>query len=44
MKPNLTSLRRGLAILNRGVAVRAIDDGARQSLLHRIRAFFDNPR
>jgi CRP-like cAMP-binding protein len=32
--------RRGLAILNRGVAVRATDDSARQSLLHRIRAFF----
>jgi small-conductance mechanosensitive channel/CRP-like cAMP-binding protein len=38
------SARRGLEILNRGVAVRAIDDSARQSLLHRIRAFFDNPR
>jgi small-conductance mechanosensitive channel/CRP-like cAMP-binding protein len=37
------SARRGLAILNRVVAVRAIDDGASQSLLHRIRAFFDNP-
>src|SRR5882757_5118921 len=36
------SARRGLAILNRGVAVRASDDSARQSLLHRIRAFFDN--
>jgi small-conductance mechanosensitive channel/CRP-like cAMP-binding protein len=36
--------RRGLAILNRGVAVRATDDSGRQSLLHRIRAFFDNPR
>jgi small-conductance mechanosensitive channel len=36
--------RRGLAILNRVVAVRATDDSARQSLLHRIRAFFDNPR
>ena len=35
------SARRGLAILNRGVAVRATDDSARQSLLHRIRAFFD---
>jgi small-conductance mechanosensitive channel/CRP-like cAMP-binding protein len=34
------SARRGLAILNRGVAVRATDDSARQSLLHRIRAFF----
>ena len=38
------SARRGLAILNRGAAVRATDDGAHQSLLHRIRAFFDNPR
>jgi CRP-like cAMP-binding protein len=38
------SARRGLAILNRVVAVRATDDSARQSLLHRIRAFFDNPR
>jgi CRP-like cAMP-binding protein len=38
------SARRGLAILNRGVAVRATDDGAHQSLLHRIRTFFDNPR
>jgi small-conductance mechanosensitive channel/CRP-like cAMP-binding protein len=38
------SARRGLEILNRGVAVRATDDSARQSLLHRIRAFFDNPR
>src|ERR1700679_505811 len=38
------SARRGLAILNRGVAVRATDDKGRQSLLHRIRAFFDNPR
>ncbi len=36
--------RRGLAILNRGVAVRATDDSARQSLLHRIRAFFNDPR
>jgi len=36
--------RRGLAILNRAVAVRATDDSAGQSLLHRIRAFFDNPR
>jgi small-conductance mechanosensitive channel/CRP-like cAMP-binding protein len=35
--------RRGLAILNRVVAVRAADDGASQSLVHRIRAFFDNP-
>lgn len=38
------SARRGLEILNRGVAVRATDESARQSLLHRIRAFFDNPR
>jgi small-conductance mechanosensitive channel/CRP-like cAMP-binding protein len=38
------SARRGLAILNRGVAVRATDDSGRQSLLHRIRSFFDNPR
>jgi small-conductance mechanosensitive channel/CRP-like cAMP-binding protein len=38
------SVRRGLAILHRGVAVRATDDGAQQSLLHRIREFFDNPR
>ena len=37
------SARRGLAVLNRAVAVRATDDSARQSLLHRIRAFFDNP-
>jgi small-conductance mechanosensitive channel/CRP-like cAMP-binding protein len=37
------SARRGLAILSRGVAVRATDDSAPQSLLHRIRAFFDNP-
>jgi small-conductance mechanosensitive channel/CRP-like cAMP-binding protein len=36
------SARRGLAILNRDVAIRATDDSARQSLLHRIRAFFDN--
>jgi small-conductance mechanosensitive channel/CRP-like cAMP-binding protein len=36
------SARRGLAILNRGVAVRATDDSASQSLLHRIRAFFDS--
>jgi small-conductance mechanosensitive channel/CRP-like cAMP-binding protein len=36
------SARRGLAILNRGVAARAIDDSARQSLLHRIRAFFND--
>jgi small-conductance mechanosensitive channel len=33
--------RRGLAILNRVVAVRATEDSAGQSLLHRIRAFFD---
>jgi small-conductance mechanosensitive channel/CRP-like cAMP-binding protein len=38
------SARRGLAILNRGAAVGATDDTARQSLLHRIRAFFDDPR
>jgi small-conductance mechanosensitive channel/CRP-like cAMP-binding protein len=38
------SARRGLAVLHRAVAVRATDDSARQSLLHRIRAFFDNPR
>jgi small-conductance mechanosensitive channel/CRP-like cAMP-binding protein len=38
------SARRGLAILNRVVAVRATDGSASQSLLHRIRAFFDNPR
>ena len=38
------SARRGLAILNRVVAVRATDDGAGQSLLRRIRAFFDNQR
>jgi small-conductance mechanosensitive channel/CRP-like cAMP-binding protein len=38
------SARRGLDILNRVVAARATDDSARQSLLHRIRAFFDNPR
>jgi small-conductance mechanosensitive channel/CRP-like cAMP-binding protein len=38
------SARRGLAILNRAVAVRATDHSAGQSLLHRIRAFFDNPR
>jgi CRP-like cAMP-binding protein len=37
------SARRGLAILNRGVAVRATDEGARHSLVDRIRAFFDNP-
>jgi CRP-like cAMP-binding protein len=38
------SARRGLGILNRAVAVRATEDGASQSLLHRIRAFFDNSR
>jgi small-conductance mechanosensitive channel/CRP-like cAMP-binding protein len=38
------SARRGLAVLHRAVAVRATDDSARQSLLHRIRAFFGNPR
>jgi small-conductance mechanosensitive channel/CRP-like cAMP-binding protein len=38
------SARRGLAILNRVVAARATDDGAGQSLLHRIREFFDYPR
>jgi small-conductance mechanosensitive channel/CRP-like cAMP-binding protein len=38
------SARRGLAILQREVAVRATDDSAHQSLLHRIRAFFDEPR
>jgi small-conductance mechanosensitive channel/CRP-like cAMP-binding protein len=38
------SARRGLAILNRVVAVRATDDSASQSLIHHIRAFFDNPR
>jgi small-conductance mechanosensitive channel/CRP-like cAMP-binding protein len=38
------SARRGLAILNRVVAVHATDDSARQSLLHRIREFFDIPR
>ena len=36
--------RRGLEILNRGAAVRATDAGARQSLLHRIRVFFDDQR
>jgi small-conductance mechanosensitive channel/CRP-like cAMP-binding protein len=35
--------RRGLAVLHRGVAVRASDENSRQSLLHRIRAFFDSP-
>jgi len=38
------SARRGLVILNRGVAVRVTDDSGRQSLLQRIRAFFDDPR
>jgi small-conductance mechanosensitive channel/CRP-like cAMP-binding protein len=38
------SARRGLAILNRTVAVRAADRSDSQSLLHRIRAFFDDPR
>jgi small-conductance mechanosensitive channel/CRP-like cAMP-binding protein len=38
------SARRGLAILNRGVAARATDDNGRQSLLQRIRAFFDAAR
>jgi CRP-like cAMP-binding protein len=38
------SARRGLAILNRVVAARATDDEGGQSLLHRIRAFFDYPR
>jgi small-conductance mechanosensitive channel/CRP-like cAMP-binding protein len=38
------SARRGLAILNRGAAIRATDDSANQSLIHRIRAFFDDPR
>ena len=36
------SARRGLAILNRVVAVRATDDSAGQSLLQRIRTFFDD--
>jgi small-conductance mechanosensitive channel/CRP-like cAMP-binding protein len=36
--------RRGLELLNRVVAVRATDESATQSLLHRIRAFFDYPR
>jgi small-conductance mechanosensitive channel/CRP-like cAMP-binding protein len=38
------SARRGLAILNRGVAVHATDENGGQSLIQRIRAFFDNPR
>jgi small-conductance mechanosensitive channel/CRP-like cAMP-binding protein len=37
------SARRGLAVLHRGAAVSATDDSARQSLLHRIRRFFDDP-
>jgi CRP-like cAMP-binding protein len=37
------SARSGLAILRRAVAGRATDPNIRQSLLHRIRAFFDNP-
>jgi small-conductance mechanosensitive channel/CRP-like cAMP-binding protein len=37
------SARRGLAILHRAVAARAADEGMSQSLLHRIRTFFDNP-
>jgi len=36
------SAQRGLATLNRAVAVHATDDSARGSLLHRIRAFFDD--
>jgi CRP-like cAMP-binding protein len=36
------SARRGLAILNRTVAVRATDDSVHQSLLYRIREFFDD--
>jgi CRP-like cAMP-binding protein len=35
--------RRGLATLNRAMAVHAIADNARQTLLHRIRAFLDDP-
>jgi CRP-like cAMP-binding protein len=38
------SARRGLAILNRVVAIRAADDSAGQSLLQRIRTFFDDQR
>lgn len=34
--------RHGLAILHRAVAVRATEESAGQSLLHRIRAYFDN--
>jgi small-conductance mechanosensitive channel/CRP-like cAMP-binding protein len=37
------SARRGLAVLHRGVAVRATEDSAHRSLLHRIRIFFENP-
>jgi small-conductance mechanosensitive channel/CRP-like cAMP-binding protein len=37
------SVRRGLATLNRALAVHATADNARQSLLHRIRAFLDDP-
>jgi small-conductance mechanosensitive channel/CRP-like cAMP-binding protein len=37
------SARRGLAILHRAVAIRATDDSAHQSMLRRIRAFFENP-
>jgi CRP-like cAMP-binding protein len=37
------SARRGLAALHRGAAVSTTDDSARQSLLHRIRRFFDDP-
>ena len=35
--------RRGLAILNRAAAARATGDSAHQSLLRRIREFFDKP-
>jgi CRP-like cAMP-binding protein len=38
------SARRGLAILNRAAAARATHHGSHQSLLGRIRSFFDNPR
>jgi small-conductance mechanosensitive channel len=37
------SARRGLAVLHRGVAIRASDENTHQSILHRIRAFFDSP-
>jgi small-conductance mechanosensitive channel/CRP-like cAMP-binding protein len=37
------SARRGLAVLHRGVAIRATEDSAHRSLLHRIRIFFENP-